>query len=200
VSAILKPDLPLLEINSRAEWRTWLSKHHQQPTGVWVVTRKKASVAPGHDFVSAVDINEECLCFGWIDSRPGKVDDERSALLCTPRKPTGGWSKVNKTRLERLLAERLVAAPGLAVIEAAKRNGSWTKLDEVDALIVPTDLAAELAKHPLALSNFAAFPPSARKGILEWIAQAKRAETRATRIEQTAALAQDNKRANQWPR
>jgi uncharacterized protein YdeI (YjbR/CyaY-like superfamily) len=200
VATTLKPDLPLVEVSSRAAWRTWLATHHQQATGVWVVTRKKASVLKGKEFVSAVDVNEECLCFGWIDSRPGKVDDERSALLCTPRKPTGGWSKVNKTRLERLLAEGLVAPPGLAVIEAAKRNGSWTKLDEVDALIVPADLSVELAKYTRAASNFAAFPPSARKGILEWIAQAKRAETRATRVEQTARLAQDDQRANQWPR
>jgi uncharacterized protein YdeI (YjbR/CyaY-like superfamily) len=196
----LRPELPHVEVASRAEWRAWLAAHHEQPTGVWVVTRKKAAVPAGHVYVSAVDLNEECLCFGWIDSKPGKVDDERTALLCTPRKPGSGWSQVNKQRLERLLADGLVAAPGLAALEAAKADGSWTKLDGVDALAVPDDLAAALAAREPARANFDAFPPSARRGILEWIAQAKRAETRAARVAETATLAQRGERANQWPR
>ena len=96
----------------------------------------------------AVDLNEECLCFGWIDSKPGKVDGQRTALLCTPRKPGSGWSKVNKHRLERLLAETRVAPAGLLAIEAAKADGSWSKLDAVDALDVPDDLATALAAYP----------------------------------------------------
>ena len=196
----LRPDLPLVEVATRAEWRGWLEAHHAQPSGVWVVTTKKASVPPGGEHVSAVDLNEECLCFGWIDSKPGKVDDRRTALLCTPRTPGSGWSKVNKERLARLLADGAVAAPGLAAIEAAKADGSWTKLDDVDALAVPDDLAAALADRPPARDEFDRFPPSARKGILEWIAQAKRAETRAARITETATLAQRGERANQWPR
>jgi uncharacterized protein YdeI (YjbR/CyaY-like superfamily) len=72
--------------------------------------------------VSAHDINEECLCFGWIDSKPGKIDDQRTALLCTPRRPGSGWSTVNKDRLEGLLASGLVLHPGLDVIERAKAD------------------------------------------------------------------------------
>jgi uncharacterized protein YdeI (YjbR/CyaY-like superfamily) len=150
--------------------------------------------------VSAVDLNEECLCFGWIDSKPGRIDDRHTALLCTPRKRGSGWSKVNKDRLSRLLAEGHVAAAGLAAIDEAKQDGSWSRLDEVDRLSVPDDLAAALAERHPARSKFDAFPNSARRGILEWIASAKTPATRARRVDETARLAQENVRANQWPR
>ena len=200
MSAVLRPDLPLVEVASRAAWRRWLEREHQRSTGVWAVTVKKAALRSGDEFVSAVDLNEECLCFGWIDSRPARVDDRRTALLCTPRKPGSGWSKVNKERLERLLAAGRVADSGLAAIERAKQDGSWNRLDAVDQLTIPEDLAAALDALPPAPANFSAFPPSARRGILEWINAAKTATTRAKRIDETAQLAQRDIRANQWPR
>lgn len=198
MNAALTPDLPLVEVSSRAAWRVWLAENADSSTGVWAVTTKKALLPEGEQHVSAQDLNEECLCFGWIDSKPGSVDERRSALLCTPRKPGSGWSKVNKVRLERLLAEGLVTARGLEIIQGAKADGSWSKLDEVDALIVPDDLAAALAARPGARSNFDSFPPSARRGILEWILNAKKADTRQARVNQTSELAQQNIRALQW--
>ena len=196
----LSPDRTLVDVRSRADWRAWLEANHASSEGAWAITFKKASVPDGAEYVSSRDLNEECLCFGWIDSKPGKVDDERTALLCSPRKPGSGWSKVNKERLEPLLTAGLVAPAGLAAIDAAKADGSWTKLDDVDALAVPDDLAAAFDGFASARSNFDAFPPSARRGILEWIGQAKRPETRAKRIAETARLADENVRANQWPR
>jgi uncharacterized protein YdeI (YjbR/CyaY-like superfamily) len=196
----LQPDLPLVQVTSRAEWRAWLAAHQDQRTGVWAVTLKRNAVGAGGEFVSARDLNEECLCFGWIDSRPAKVDDQRSALLCTPRKPGSGWSKVNKDRLDALLAAGLVAPRGLAVIQAAQQDGSWSKLDDVDRLAEPDDLVRALAAVGDARTYWNAFPPSTRRGILEWIQSAKRPETRATRVEETARLAASNERANQWPR
>ena len=80
----LKPDLPLVMVPSRQEWRAWLSENYASSQGVWVVTYKKSSSGAGAAYVSARDINEECLCFGWIDSKPGKIDEQRTALLCTP--------------------------------------------------------------------------------------------------------------------
>lgn len=195
----LRPDLPLVEVRSRRAWRAWLEANHESSAGCWVVTRRRAAVGPRGVYVSPQDLNEECLCFGWIDSKPGRVDDERTALLCTPRKPGSGWSAVNKARLERLLADGLVAPAGLATIERARRDGSWDKLTSVDALAVPDELAAALDAVPQARANFDAFPPSARRGILEWIAQAKTAPTRSKRIHTTAELAGRNVRANQWP-
>lgn len=196
----LRPDLPLVPVATRAGWRAWLEREHQRSTGVWAVTAKKGSLSPGEPYVSAVDLNEECLCFGWIDSKPARIDDRTTGLLCTPRKPGSGWSKVNKDRLEGLLAAGLVTSAGLAIIDAAKADGSWTALDAIDALAVPDDLAAELAARPPARPNFDDFPPSTRRGILEWIATAKTDRTRTKRVTETADLAQQNIRANQWPR
>jgi uncharacterized protein YdeI (YjbR/CyaY-like superfamily) len=196
----LRPDLPLVAVPSRVEWRAWLGREHASSSGVWAVTVKKAALEASEAHVRAVDLNEECLCVGWIDSKPARIDDRHTALLCTPRKPGSGWSKVNKDRIERLTAAGLVLPAGLAVIEQAKADGSWSKLDEVDQLAVPDDLAAALDALPPARANFDGFPPSARRGILEWISTAKTAPTRAKRIDETARLAQQNRRANQWPR
>ncbi len=194
----LRPALPLVHVATRKEWRAWLQRHHADSTGCWAVTVRKSDLAPGEVYVSPQDLNEENLCFGWIDSKPARVDDRHTGLLCTPRKPGSGWSLVNKTRLERLLADGQVAPAGLAAIERAKADGSWDKLTTVDALEVPDDLAAALAGVGEARANFDAFPPSARRGILEWIGQAKTDATRSKRVIETAELAAQNIRANQW--
>jgi uncharacterized protein YdeI (YjbR/CyaY-like superfamily) len=182
-------------IDSRAQWRRWLTRHHTRNTGIWLVTWKKASGGP---HVAYDDIVEEALAFGWVDSKPRALDDERTMLWLAPRKAGTGWSAPNKARIERMTAAGSMHAAGLAKIDAARGDGSWTKLDAVEQLVVPTDLAAALKRLPPAAKNFAAFPRSAKRGILEWIEQAKKPETRAKRIEQTTSLAQKNERANQW--
>ena len=121
-------------------------------------------------------------------------------LWFAPRKAKSGWSRVNKERIEKLTKSGKMAPAGLAKIEAAKADGSWTALDAVENLEIPDDLASELGKYGSAAANFEGFPRSVKRGILEWISTAKRADTRAKRIEETARLAEDNVRANQWPR
>ena len=180
---------------SRAQWRAWLAAHHGEAAGVWLVSWKKATGKPSVAYAESV---EEALCVGWVDSKPSSLDAERGMLWFSPRKPRSGWSRPNKERVERLLAAGLVTPAGLAVIEAAKADGSWTKLDEVEELVEPDDLAAALDAAPAARASWDAFPRSAKRGILEWIAQAKRAETRAARVEQTVAEAREGRRANQW--
>jgi uncharacterized protein YdeI (YjbR/CyaY-like superfamily) len=180
---------------TRAEWRAWLEVNHASEKSVWLVFNKKTSGLPHVSYEESV---EEALCFGWVDSKPAKVDEVRSSLYFAPRKPKSGWSRPNKERVARLLEAGLMTEAGLAKIEAAKRDGSWTLLDAVENLEIPADLEVALAAVPLATENFAAFPRSARRGILEWIMQAKRPETRASRIAETARLAGLNKRANQW--
>ena len=164
---------------------------------IWLVTYKKASGKPR---ITYDEIVEEALCFGWIDSRSGAVDDERSKLWLAPRKRGSGWSRLNKQRVERLSAEGLIAPPGLRVIEAARADGSWATLDTVEDGIVPDDLAAALAARPPAPTEWESFSLSTRKGILQWITSAKRPETRAKRIAETAELAARGLKANQWPR
>ena len=180
---------------TRSEWRAWLSEHHQRPNGVWLITYKKATGKPRIDYNDAV---EEALCFGWIDSKGNKLDEERSMLWFAPRKPGTGWSRPNKERVAKLLAAELMAPVGLAKVEAARQDGSWYALDAVEALEIPPDLATALAAYPNAARYFDAFPRSAKRSILEWISIARKPETRAKRIEETARLAEENIRANQW--
>jgi uncharacterized protein YdeI (YjbR/CyaY-like superfamily) len=182
---------------TRPEWRAWLAENYSRKTGIWMISYKKATGEPFVDYDSAV---EEALCFGWIDSKPNKLDQQRTMLWFAPRKSRTGWSKLNKDRIERLQAAGLLAEPGLAKIAAAQADGSWTALDAIEALEIPEDLTLALTAHPPAAANFAAFPRSAKRGILEWISTARRPETRAKRVEETAVLAAQNKRANQWQR
>ena len=180
---------------SREQWRAWLAAHHTRAEGIWFVGFKKATGKPRIPYDDQV---EEALCFGWVDSKTNKLDDERSMLWFAPRKAGSWWSRPNKERVARLIAAGLMTDAGLAKIEAAKRDGSWTALDAVEALEVPEDLASALAAFPNAAARFDAFPRSAKRGILEWIAHAKRPETRTKRIRETAELAERNVRANQW--
>jgi uncharacterized protein YdeI (YjbR/CyaY-like superfamily) len=180
---------------TRTEWRAWLEQNHTRKEGVWLVTYKKATGKPRVEYGESV---EEALCFGWVDSKGNKLDEERSLLWFAPRKNGSNWSASNKERVERLIAAGLMAPAGLARIEAAKADGSWNALDAVEALEIPPDLQAVLGSYSAARQNFEAFPRSVKRAILEWISNAKRPETRAKRIEETARLAQENIRANQW--
>lgn len=189
------PPLNAIHPKTRAEWRAWLEQNHTRTEGVWLISFKKATGKPRFEYEEAV---EEALCFGWIDSKPSKLDAERSMLWFAPRKPGTGWSKPNKERVEKLLQAGLIASAGLAKVEAAKADGSWSALDGVEALEIPPDLAEALAANPTAQQYFEAFPRSVKRSILEWIANAKKTETRARRVEETARLAAENIRANQW--
>ena len=184
-----------VQVESRAEWREWLAANHSRTEGLWLITYKKRS---GKPHVSYDEVVEEALCFGWIDSKGNKLDDERTMLWMAPRKSGTGWSALNKQRIATLTEAGLMRPPGLAKIEAAKLDGSWELLDAIERLEVPADLAAAFPANEVAWDNFDAFPRSAKRGILEWIASAKRAETRERRIAETVELASQNLRANSW--
>jgi uncharacterized protein YdeI (YjbR/CyaY-like superfamily) len=174
---------------TRAEWREWLEKNHATAPGVWLIYNKQSSGKPRVTYDEAV---EEALCFGWIDSRPNSIDDETYMQFFSPRKPGSPWSRVNKRRIERLVAEGRMAPSGLALIEAAKRDGSWTAYDAIEDLTIPPDLREALAANPTALQNFEAFSNSNKKQILWWIESAKRPETRQKRIVQIVSSAENN--------
>jgi len=185
-------DAPWVEADDRATWRAWLEANHATASGAWLVTWRPRSGRVGLDYEAAI---EEALCFGWVDSTGGRVDDDRGKLYFAPRKPRSGWAATNKSRVERLIAAGRMAPAGLAAIERARANGSWEVLDSVERLEVPDDLAVALAASPPAAANFAAFPPSARKMLLGWIATAIRPETRVSRVAQVAEAAARNERA-----
>ena len=140
---------------------------------------------------------EEALCVGWIDSTIRRMDDERTRLLFTPRRPGSVWSAPNKARVARLAAAGRLLPAGKAVIERAKADGSWAALDSSDRLEVPDDLATALRSEPAAAAAWETFPSSARKQILSWITTAKRPETRARRIAAAVAEAREGRRVGQ---
>jgi uncharacterized protein YdeI (YjbR/CyaY-like superfamily) len=181
----------------RAVWRQWLTDNHADSPGVWLIFFKKDS---GKSSVSYDEAVEEALCFGWIDSLPNKIDEQSYKQLYSPRKPKSNWSKLNKERVEKLTAAGLIQPAGLAKIEWAKQNGTWDALNEVEQLIVPADMQKALDDNPTALGHWENFSRSVRRGILEWILNAKREETRANRIEETVRLAAQNIKANQYER
>ena len=183
-----------VEIASREDLHTWLAAHHATSPGCWLVTWKKGR----GPHVPWAEIVRELLCFGWIDSKGQRVDEDRTSLLVTPRRAGSGWSRVNKEHLQVLLAEGRMQPAGLAAVEKAKADGSWTRLDAVETLTEPEDLRAALDAEPRARAEWDAFPPSVRRAVLEWISSAKREPTRAKRVALTVSEAAAGRRANQW--
>jgi uncharacterized protein YdeI (YjbR/CyaY-like superfamily) len=171
---------------TREAWRAWLTEHQARSAGVWLISWRTPTGRPRLSYDESI---MEALAVGWIDGQAGTLDGERRLQWFAPRRPSSSWSAVNKERVERVEAEGIMQAAGRASIELAKANGMWSVLDEADALIEPPELAALLDADPAARANWNAFPASARKWALSSIALAKRADTRARRVAETARQA-----------
>ncbi len=184
-----------VQCHTRGEWRSWLAENHMRDDGVWLVTYKKASGSPSIGYDASV---EEALCYGWIDSRTKSLDDERTMLWFAPRRNGSNWSRSNKDRVAKLTKAGLMMPPGIAKVEAAKRDGTWNALDAVEKLEIPADLEIAFAEHSGSAPNFEAFPRWVKRSTLEWILTAKRDATRARRIVETARLVQENQRPKQF--
>lgn len=180
---------------NRQAWRNWLQKNHATKQSVWLIMYKKSS---GKPTILYNEVVEEALCFGWIDSVPRKRDAESSFLYISVRKAKSGWSALNKTRIEKLLRENKMAADGLQKIEAAKKDGSWSALDKIEALEMPAALQKALTRNKKALAHFNGFPSSVRKQLFLWVESAKTPVTKEKRITGIVTLAEKNIRANQW--
>lgn len=176
-------------------WRKWLKENHTTETKVWLIIYHKDSNTPSVYYDEAVD---EALCFGWIDSSINKRDAESYYQYFAKRNPKSNWSRVNKEKVERLLQEERMESAGLEMVEIAKQTNTWTALDNVENLIIPQDLDEAFNKLPPAHENFDKFPRSVKRGILEWLFNAKRPETRQKRIKEISEMAQRNERANQY--
>ena len=186
-----------VHLETRAEWRAWLAEHHADSRGVQLVSWRTATGRPAVSYEDAVC---EALCFGWVDSIARRLDEERTTLYFSPRKPRSGWARTNKARVERLRAEGRMAPAGEAAIAVAVANGAWTLLDDVEELREPDDLRAALDARPPAWDQWRGFPPSARRGMLEWLVQARTAGTRERRVEEIASRASEGVRAYPRPR
>jgi len=179
-----------VQVSSSQELRSWLAEHYDQPDSVWLVTFKKHT---GGAYVSRDQVLDELLCFGWIDGIRRKLDADRTMQLISPRQ-VQHWAKSYKDRAARLIDEGRMEAPGLESIRRSKESGLWDFLDDVDALIVPVDLAEALDALPEARRHFDAFPPANRRFVLRWIKLARKPETRQKRIARMAELASRNER------
>ncbi|GAA1927182.1 YdeI/OmpD-associated family protein [Nocardioides marmoribigeumensis] len=173
------------------EWSAWLAEHHASTPGVWLVSaRRAADRAFGYE-----EAVVEALRWGWVDSTQRGVDERRSMLWFSPRRPGSVWTRNNKQRVARLEAEGRMEPAGRAQVEAARASGTWTLMDDVEDLVVPADLAEAFESRPGSREHFDAFSPSVRRQVLAWIVLAKKAETRAARVAATAEQAAAGKPA-----
>ena len=176
-----------------AAWRAWLEAHHGVSQGAWLVRPRPGS---GLELIEYEEAIRQALCFGWIDGPVRTFDETTSGLWFAPRRPSSGWAATNKARLEVLERDGLMAPAGIKAVEVAKANGSWTILDNAEALREPDDLREALDADPAAREKWDAFPPSARKFGIATVDSARRPETRASRIDKLVADAAAGRRPN----
>jgi uncharacterized protein YdeI (YjbR/CyaY-like superfamily) len=180
-------DLPELLVADAAEWRAWLDGHHATSPGVWLVLAKKGTTLP--TTLSYDQALEESICFGWIDGQLSRRDEATFRRRFTPRSPRSAWSKRNVTIAERLGSSDRMHQSGLDEVERAKADGRWKSAYAGQAgAEVPEDLAAALQANPAAQAMFQELTSANRYAILYRIGNAKKAETRAKRIEQFVAM------------
>jgi len=192
---VTKEAVKIFRAKTREAWRKWLHKNHAKEKSVWLIMYRKATNIPSVNYAEAV---EEALCFGWIDSVKKKRDAESSIQFFSQRKPKSSWSKLNRDRADKLIKQGLMTPWGQAMIDLAKRTGTWSAMKEVENTVIPSDLKELFNKNATAFINFQSFPASSKKIILTWILSAKMPETRRKRIKETVALAGKNIRANHY--
>lgn len=177
----------------RSTWRAWLNENHASTREVWLIYYKAHT---GRKSIPYEDSVEEALCFGWVDSIIKRLDEQIYARKFTPRKPESRWSPSNIRRVEKMVAAGRMTEHGLKLVEAAKQSGSWhnpaTK-PELD-FSMPEAFAQALAQNPLAKQTYQTLAPTYQKQYLAWIITAKRAETKARRIEEAIHLLAQGKK------
>lgn len=190
-----KAEIATFYPSTQADWREWLQENHLSKQSVWLIYYKKKSKIPSISWSEAVD---EALCFGWIDSTARPIDDEKYMQFFTKRKAKSVWSKINKDKIEKLIATGKMNQAGFESIEKAKQNGSWTILDEVEELIIPEDLEIAFQANDGSKDFFMSLSKSAKKMILYWLVSAKQQSTRQKRINEIAELAAQKLKPKQF--
>lgn len=164
---------------NREDWRMWLAKNHKKSNSIWLVINKKSAPNPNLLLAEAI---EEALCFGWIDSIKKSLDSKKYKLYFSKRKPTSTWSTSNKTTVKILIDNGLMTEAGYKSIDIAKSNGSWSILDDVEALVIPHDMIQAFNERKGSREFYECLSPSVKKSLLQWVILAKRTETRQKRI------------------
>lgn len=190
-----KEEIETFYPTNQTDWREWLQENHLSKQSVWLIYYKKKSKMPSISWSQAVD---EALCFGWIDSTARPIDDEKYMQFFTKRKATSVWSKINKVKVAKLIEEGKMSHAGFESIEKAKKNGSWTILDEVEELLIPEDLDAAFEANDGSKDFFLSLSKSVRKAILQWLVLAKQPTTRQKRINEITELAAQKLKPKQF--
>ncbi len=181
----------------RKTWRKWLEKNHKSSTGVWLIYYK---IGSGKSRVAYADAVEEALCFGWIDATINTVDEHSFMQLFTPRKPKSGWSKLNKERVARLAEEGLMTEAGMEKIEAAKKHGTWEKLDGIESFVVPPELQKAFSANKKAKAYFETLSKTNKKYILHYTSNVKDPVKKAARIKEIIDAANEGRMADRYIR
>jgi uncharacterized protein YdeI (YjbR/CyaY-like superfamily) len=186
-----KPNLNSFYPTNRKSWQEWLCENHESSRGVWLTLRRKKS---SHSGLLLDDAVEEALRFGWIDSKIQTQDENFYKLLFTPRKKGSIWSTTNKERVKKLIQEGKMTTAGLTKVMAAKKDGSWDQLTDIENLKVPDDFCLALSANLKAQEHFELLSDSLRKQVLWSILSVKKPETRAKQIQQAVEKLQSGKR------
>ena len=181
-----------LFFKNRNGWRSWLEKNHKMSNEVWLVHYKKSSSKKNLNHFDAV---EEAICFGWIDSKLKKIDDERFILRYSPRKTRSVWSKINKENAEKMISLGKMMPAGFDRIKEAKEQGFWdTAYTNLVKERMPSDLKNVLISNKTAWNNFQNFANSYRNMYIGWVKNAKTEETRKRRISEVVKRSFNNKK------
>jgi uncharacterized protein YdeI (YjbR/CyaY-like superfamily) len=179
-----------LYLIDRKEWRKWLEKNHKTSEGVWLRYYKKPSGKPRIPYVDAV---EEALCFGWIDGKIKRINEDYYIQRFTPRRPGSRWSKYNIERIKKLTEKGLMKPAGLQAFKESVEKPHLVYNNRKDGIpVIPDDLTSELKKNMKAFNNFNNFTQSSQRMYIDWLNSAKKPETRLRRISKIIGLSEKN--------
>jgi uncharacterized protein YdeI (YjbR/CyaY-like superfamily) len=179
-------DDPIELFDSQESWRDWLDKRHGDSTGVWLQMAKKGS---GHPTVSYAEALDVAICYGWIDGLKRPLDDKFFLQRFTPRRARSKWSQVNVTKATALIESGRMQPAGLREVDLAKADGRWdAAYPSHSTATVPDDLAAALDAEPRAREFFDTLNSTNRYAIIYRVHDAKRPETRASRVAKFVAM------------
>ena len=185
-------ELLILPFASQSKWADWIAKQHDKSAGVWLKLAKKDS---GISSVTYTEALEVALCYGWIDGQKNSFDEKYFLQKFAPRRPKSIWSKINVEKVERLIASGQMKPAGLKAIEAAKADGRWAQAySSQKNMSVPEDFQVALDQNKKAKVFFETLNSANRYAFLFRIETAKKAETRAKRIQQLVEMLEKNEK------
>ncbi|RHX91232.1 bacteriocin-protection protein [Leptospira yasudae] len=175
-------DCPVLFFKNRKEWAAWLKANHRSDSAIWIKLAKKESSIPSITYAEALEV---ALCYGWIDSQKQKYDASHWLQRFSIRGSKSIWSKINREKAEQLIASKGMKAPGLAAVEAAKKDGRWDKAYASQSKMeVPEEFQKLLDKNSSAKKFFETLNSANRYAILFRIHNAKKEETKIKRMKE----------------